>query len=73
MGLYRTISDVGMSVGPVLLGRVSDTWSYQTALRTNAVLFVLVGGAFALFAKETLERSADAPAPRRRWRFMGGG
>jgi multidrug resistance protein len=58
MGIYRTFGDVGVSVGPVLLGWAADRLGYATALRGNAVLFVLVGVAFGLLATETMRRRA---------------
>ena len=56
LGIFRTMGDVGLSVGPVLLGWISDQFSYGSALRTNAVMFLAVGLAFALFARETRPR-----------------
>jgi len=63
MGLYRTIGDVGMSIGPVLLGWIADHVGYGQALWVNAGLFVLAGAAFGLLAKETAGRRAHACSP----------
>ncbi len=63
MGVYRTIGDVGMSVGPVLLGWISDKSGYNAALWMNAALYMLVAAAFAVFARETRPRSRCAVSP----------
>jgi MFS family permease len=62
MGLYRTISDVGVSVGPILLGGMADQLGYAPALWANAVLFIVVGVIFGLFAQETVKRVTATPA-----------
>lgn len=67
MGLYRTIGDIGVSIGPILLGWLSDQFGFVTAIRVNAVVFAFVGLLFALLARETFHRAvntlADEPAP----------
>ena len=63
MGVYRTFGDLGVSVGPVLLGWLADQWGYAAALRTNAGMFLLAGLAFGLLATETMQRrTTSAPA-----------
>jgi MFS family permease len=62
LGLSRTISDVGMATGPVLLGWIVDTFGYSSALITNAVIYIAVGIAFGLFARETVVRRTPQPA-----------
>jgi MFS family permease len=62
MGVYRTVSDVGVTVGPILLGWLSDQFSYDAALWVNGLLFVAVGLAFGLFAQETRSRASDKTA-----------
>lgn len=54
MGIYRTFGDVGVSVGPVLLGWIADRFGYSPALWANGLLFVVAGLAFGLFARETV-------------------
>jgi multidrug resistance protein len=57
MGLYRTYSDVGFVIGPLLLGWIADaTGSFSWALGFNAVLVAVCALAFALFARETVAR-----------------
>lgn len=56
MGLYRTISDLGLVVGPVLLGWMVDTAGYGMAFRTNALLLLVTNLLFMLFARETAGR-----------------
>ncbi|MBC7237636.1 MAG: MFS transporter [Chloroflexi bacterium] len=57
MGMYRTFGDIGVSVGPILLGWLSDQLGYAFALRTNGLMFIITGLAFGLFARETVKRS----------------
>jgi DHA1 family multidrug resistance protein-like MFS transporter len=55
MGLYRTYSDVGLVVGPPLLGWIVDaTDSYTWSLVFNAGVVALCAGAFGLFARESM-------------------
>lgn len=56
MGLYRTFGDVGVSVGPVLLGWIADRLGYGNALWVNAAMFLVSGAAFGLLARETVRR-----------------
>ena len=57
MGLYRTYSDVGFVIGPLLLGWIADaTGSFSWALGFNAALVAVCALAFALFARETVVR-----------------
>ena len=59
MGLFRTYSDIGFVVGPLLLGWIVDaTGGFGWALAFNAALMAGGALAFGLFAKETV-------APRR--------
>jgi len=60
MGIYRTVGDVGISVGPVLLGWISDRFGHDGALWTNALMFIAVSLAFGMFARETRARQAAA-------------
>lgn len=65
MGVYRTVSDLGITVGPVLLGWVSDQFTYSAALWVNSALFIITGLAFGLFAQETVSvrKPAVSPSP----------
>ncbi|HEX7069552.1 MAG TPA: MFS transporter [Rhodothermales bacterium] len=63
MGLYRTISDLGLVVGPVLLGGIVDLAGFDPAFGVNALLLFAITLAFAFFAKETAgprSRRSDA-------------
>jgi len=60
MGIYRTFGDVGVSIGPVLLGWIADRFGFSPALWANGLLFVVAGLAFGLFARETVAR----PSPQ---------
>ena len=53
MGLYRSISDLGLVIGPVMLGTIVDLWGYDLAFATNALLLLVTTVAFAIWAKET--------------------
>ena len=53
MGLYRTISDLGLVLGPVLLGAIVDAWGYDPAFGVNAALMLLSTLLFAAAARET--------------------
>jgi len=63
MGVYRTVSDLGITVGPVLLGWMSDQFSYSAALWANSALFLAAGLSFALWAQETAPRRKPAVSP----------
>ena len=63
MGLYRTFGDVGVSVGPVLLGWIVDHFGYNQALLVNAAIFIVAGGLFGLVAKETAGRRVRGRVP----------
>jgi MFS transporter, DHA1 family, multidrug resistance protein len=59
MGLFRTVSDVGFVVGPVLLGWLADQRGYGFSLYVNAGLLLVAGLVFAIVAKE--ERVIRSP------------
>lgn len=58
MSSYRTLSDVGYVVGPLLLGFIADQLGAVVALAVTAVLLVAVGALFGRFAPETHPRAA---------------
>lgn len=58
MGLYRTISDLGLVLGPVLLGTIVDAWGYDPAFAVNAALMLLSTLLFAAAAGETTGKNA---------------
>lgn len=53
MGLFRTVSDVGLVVGPVGVGWIADQAGFGWAFAANAALLALITLAFALLARET--------------------
>jgi MFS transporter, DHA1 family, multidrug resistance protein len=57
LGLFRSMSDAGFVLGPILLGWFADLRSFSFALYVNATLLVIVGILFGIFAKEV--RSDD--------------
>ena len=67
-GLYRTCSDAGYIVGPLLLGWLVSLVGYSTPLLLTAAMFLAAGGLFALFAPEERTRTWAEPA-----RADGGG
>ena len=55
MGLYRTYSDIGFVMGPLLLGWIAETTgSFSWALGFTAALVAVSTIAFGLFARETV-------------------
>ncbi|MCH8026068.1 MAG: MFS transporter [Chloroflexi bacterium] len=62
MGLFRTYSDIGFVVGPLLLGWIADaTGGFGWALAFNAALMAAGALAFGLFAKETVAPRQNEP------------
>ncbi len=53
MGLYRSISDLGLVIGPVLLGAIVDFSGYNAAFAVNAAILIITTLAFAFWATET--------------------
>ena len=53
MGAYRTLSDAGYVIGPVVLGAVADGFGLAMPLYLAAALLVSVALLFARFAPET--------------------
>jgi MFS family permease len=53
IGAYRTFSDAGYIVGPILLGWLGGVAGFNAPLILTAALFVVSGLLFALFAPET--------------------
>jgi MFS family permease len=66
MGLYRTVSDIGPLVGPLLLGWFADIKGYSFAILFNAGFLFAVGLLFQVMASETgglkSLRGADQPS-----------
>ncbi len=62
MSWYRSISDSGYVMGPLLMGLIADLISPEAALVATALLLVGVGISFALRAPESYGRPA-APEP----------
>jgi len=60
MGLYRSLSDSGYVVGPLILGLITDVFGIDAALATGAALLAAVGLLFAWGAPESYERSGAA-------------
>ncbi|KAK9819267.1 hypothetical protein WJX81_001189 [Elliptochloris bilobata] len=53
LGIYRCAGDIGLMVGPALLGWIADLTSVQTALAANAAVLVAATAYFGLAARET--------------------
>lgn len=58
MGLYRAISDLGLVIGPVLLGWLSDIRGYNFALVANCIFLLVVAVIFQVLASETKQKVA---------------
>lgn len=52
LGLFRTVSDIGFVIGPVLLGWIADHQSYAISLHMNVALLLIAGLIFAIIAQE---------------------
>ncbi|OGO19336.1 MAG: hypothetical protein A2Z14_01395 [Chloroflexi bacterium RBG_16_48_8] len=50
LGFYRTLTDIGMLLGPVVMGWIGDRSSISTGVLVNAGLVFLVAVLFYLFA-----------------------
>lgn len=59
LGLFRTMSDAGFVLGPILLGWFADLRSFSFALYVNAALLVIVGILFGIFAREARGSGED--------------
>ncbi|MGE0768933.1 MAG: MFS transporter [Hyphomicrobiaceae bacterium] len=58
MSTFRMIADAGYVAGPLLLGSIVDLLGASAALSTAAVMIIVSGALFAVFAPETYRRSA---------------
>ena len=56
MSTFRTVSEFGYVIGPLLLGWISDLSSGEAALFTTAGIFAATSALFAFFAPETRKR-----------------
>jgi MFS transporter, DHA1 family, multidrug resistance protein len=52
LGLFRTMSDFGFVLGPILLGWLADLRNYSFAMYVNSALLIGAGLLFALVATE---------------------
>ncbi len=63
MALYRMFGDLGLILGPVLLGWVADATDFAWALRVDSMLIVGAAVLLMLVARETAGRRRAAPKP----------
>jgi MFS transporter, DHA1 family, multidrug resistance protein len=63
MSSYRMMADLGYVVGPMLLGWLADVSGNETSLLVTAVMFLVSGMLFALFAPESTRMSAGVVTP----------
>lgn len=61
-GYFRSVSDFGYIIGPLLIGAMIDRFGYGTPLMATAVMFLISGVAFWAFAPEFHRRAAPAVA-----------
>ncbi len=59
-GLFLTLRDLGLFVGPVFLGWLADTYSLRLPLIVNAVALFVTAILFVMFAKETLQKISSS-------------
>ncbi len=63
MGLFRTYSDIGFVVGPLLLGWIADaSGDFAWSLAFNAALMATAALAFGFFARETVSFASGEEA-----------
>ncbi len=53
IGMYRTVSDMGNVLGPIVLGFLADSMSVRTAMAVNALGAAFIVLWFALMSRET--------------------
>ncbi len=58
MGLYRAMGDLGIVVGPILLGWIADNWGFNPALYFNGLFLLITVFTFQALAKEPVKKSA---------------
>lgn len=46
MGIYQTLSDLGLVAGPLFMGVAVEVFGFATALTANALLAIAIGLAF---------------------------
>ena len=56
VGFWHTFGDVGMMIGPIILGLIADSYGYALSFYTVAGLMFLTAATSQLFVKETLKR-----------------
>jgi MFS family permease len=52
MGIFRFVCDLGLVVGPVLLGWLSDVDGYSFSLIFNAIILFIAAMLFQFMARE---------------------
>lgn len=59
-GLFLTLRDLGLFIGPVLLGWLADYFNLRLPLVFNGIALMATAALFALLAKETIPRIVAA-------------
>jgi MFS transporter, DHA1 family, multidrug resistance protein len=62
MSTFRMIADAGYVAGPLLLGLIVDFFGAIAALAVAALLVMMSGAAFGVYAPETYKRTASTPS-----------
>ena len=65
LGLYRSAGDVGLLLGPPLLGAIADASSIGVAMGANGALLLAASAWFAAWAREIKSQTVVAPGQRR--------
>ena len=59
-GYFRSVSDFGYIIGPLLIGAMIDRFGYSIPLMATAVMFLVAGAAFWILAPEFHRRAIPA-------------